>query len=348
MDVLRMLNPKLGTLLTAAELGSFTRAAAALNLTQPAVSHHISQLEQQLGVTLFVRAKGKISLTPEGEIVVQYVRRMKALEQQLLDDLQSADRRLTRLRVGITHTAESNLITEVLAKFGQENDGVSITITTDTIKNLYDAMEHFELDLAVVDSTVPSADLNALLLDTDCIMCVLSNNNPLSRHAMVTLEDLKKERMILRLPSSATRKLFEAHLLSLGMSIDAFDVAMEVDNIATIKDLIRKDLGGSRLTKASTLFVTIVMAARAQYAAIEDFSNRVWARVLPLASSLLRKLKSDGLVTTYLQGESGGPPRKYYKLTQLGLEHYLEDRAEYLRFAHTVEKLLEGNDNDKA
>ena len=53
-------------------------------------------------------------------------------------------------------------------------------------------MEHFELDLAVVDSTVPSADLNALLLDTDCIMCVLSNNNPLSRHAMVTLEDLKK------------------------------------------------------------------------------------------------------------------------------------------------------------
>lgn len=174
-----MLNPKLGTLLTAAELGSFTRAAAALNFTQPAVSHHISQLERQLGVTLFVRAKGKISLTPEGEIVVQYVRRMKALEQQLLDDLQSADRRLTRLRVGITHTAESNLITEVLAKFGQENDGVSITITTDTIKNLYDAMEHFELDLAVVDSTVPSADLNALLLDTDCIMCVLSNNNPL-------------------------------------------------------------------------------------------------------------------------------------------------------------------------
>ena len=56
MDVLRMLNPKLGTLLTAAELGSFTRAAAALNFTQPAVSHHISQLERQLGVTLTLLA----------------------------------------------------------------------------------------------------------------------------------------------------------------------------------------------------------------------------------------------------------------------------------------------------
>ena len=67
------------------------------------------------------------------------------------------------------------------------------------------------------------------------------------------LEDLKKERMILRLPSSATRKLFEAHLLSLGMSIDAFDVAMEVDNIATIKDLIRKDLGVSILARSACM-----------------------------------------------------------------------------------------------
>lgn len=174
-----MLNPKLSTLLTAAELGSFTRAANALSLTQPAVSHHIKELEQQLGVTLFLRKKGQIQLTAEGEIVVQYVRRMKALEQQMMQELKSSDRRLTRLRVGITHTAESNLITEVLAKFGRENDGVSITITTDTIKNLYDAMEHFELDLAVVDSTVPSPDLNALMLDTDCIvLCALQQQSP--------------------------------------------------------------------------------------------------------------------------------------------------------------------------
>ena len=248
-----MLNPKLITLLTAAELGSFTKAASALHLTQPAVSHHIAQLEQQLGVTIFLRRKGQISLTTEGEIVIQYIRRMKALEQQMMDELLSSDRGITKLRVGITHTAESNLITEVLAKFGREKDGVSITLTTDTIKNLYDAMEHFELDLAVVDSTIPSPDLNALMLDTDCIVCVLSNNNPLSRHAMVTLEDLKKERMILRLPSSSTRKLFEAHLLSVGMSIDTFDVAMEVDNIATIKDLIRKDLGVSILARSACM-----------------------------------------------------------------------------------------------
>ena len=58
---------------------------------------------------------------------------------------------------------------------------------------------------------------------------------------------------------------------------------------------------------------------------------------------LLRKLKADGFLTTYLQEESGGPPRKYYKLTQLGLESYQADRAEYLKFAHAVETLLEDN-----
>ncbi|HIS43577.1 MAG TPA: PadR family transcriptional regulator [Candidatus Limiplasma pullicola] len=56
---------------------------------------------------------------------------------------------------------------------------------------------------------------------------------------------------------------------------------------------------------------------------------------------ILRKLKSDGLVTTYLQEESGGPPRKYYSLTQEGLETYKNDRAEYLDFARAVKGLLE-------
>lgn len=62
---------------------------------------------------------------------------------------------------------------------------------------------------------------------------------------------------------------------------------------------------------------------------------------------ILRKLKSDGLVSTYLQEESGGPPRKYYSLTKLGLESYKNDRTEYLNFAKTIEILLEDDDDEK-
>ena len=63
---------------------------------------------------------------------------------------------------------------------------------------------------------------------------------------------------------------------------------------------------------------------------------------------ILRKLKADGMLTTYLQEESGGPPRKYYKLTELGLETYEADRAEYLDFAKSIQKLLEDEENDEA
>ena len=61
---------------------------------------------------------------------------------------------------------------------------------------------------------------------------------------------------------------------------------------------------------------------------------------------ILRKLKADGMLTTYLQEESGGPPRKYYQLTELGRETYRQDRAEYLKFAQSVREMLEEKKDD--
>lgn len=57
---------------------------------------------------------------------------------------------------------------------------------------------------------------------------------------------------------------------------------------------------------------------------------------------ILRKLKSANLVTTYLSEDSGGPPRKYYSITQLGREEYRRSRAEWLAFVKTIEDLLKG------
>lgn len=63
---------------------------------------------------------------------------------------------------------------------------------------------------------------------------------------------------------------------------------------------------------------------------------------------ILRKLKNEGLLTTYLQEESGGPPRKYYSLTALGRETYEKDKAEYLRFARAVAQLLEEDPDEES
>ncbi len=62
---------------------------------------------------------------------------------------------------------------------------------------------------------------------------------------------------------------------------------------------------------------------------------------------ILRKLKGDGLLTTYLQEESGGPPRKYYSITSLGKETFMADRAEYLEFAAAVKLMLEVETDEK-
>lgn len=248
-----MLDPKLDTLLLVAEKRNFTRAAQALSLTQPAVSHHISQLEQELGVRLFVRGNGDLMLTPEGETVLRYARRMKALEKKMAEELQEAGRRLTRLRIGITHTAESSIVAEVLARYTNENPDISITIVTDNINNLYDMLENFELDLAVVEGRSTRPELSALMLDTDYLVCVLANTHPLSHSSMITLDEIRQEKLILRLPNSETRVRFESALAAIGESIADFQVILEVDNVATIKDLIRKNLGISILARSACM-----------------------------------------------------------------------------------------------
>jgi PadR family transcriptional regulator PadR len=62
---------------------------------------------------------------------------------------------------------------------------------------------------------------------------------------------------------------------------------------------------------------------------------------------ILRKLKADGLLSTYLQEGSGGPPRKYYSLTEYGRVSFEKDRKEYMLFAKAVNTLLEGDQNEK-
>ena len=248
-----MLDIKLITLLAVAEERNFTRAAEHLSLTQPAVSHHIKLLEEELGVRIFVRSAGEFRPTAEGEIVIGYAKRLQAVYNTMRRELRDAERNLNRLRIGITHTAESNLMTEVLAKYARQNSGISIKMITAPTKNLYDMLETYELDLAVVEGKPHNPELYSLMLDTDYLVCAMSNNNPLSNQSMVTLNELKREAMIIRLHTSATRMQFQSTLESMNESIDTFQVALEVDNIATIKDLIRKDLGVSILAKSACM-----------------------------------------------------------------------------------------------
>jgi DNA-binding transcriptional LysR family regulator len=249
----KMIDSKLYTLLAVVEFNSYTHAAEHLSLTQPAVTQHIKQLEKELNIKIFNRVGNEIKPTNEGNIAIRYARRIIALYQNMEQSILDEQRNITRLTVGITHTAESNAVAEVLGKYSAKNPGTSITIITDSISNLYDMLKNYEVDLAVVEGKMQDDSINSLLLDTDSLVLVVSNNHPLAKKSMVTINELKKQPLILRRPSSGTRNLFTAHLESNNMSLDEFNVILEVDNIATIKDLIRRDIGVSILPRSVCL-----------------------------------------------------------------------------------------------
>lgn len=248
-----MIDAKLFSFSKVYEHKSFSKAAKSLSIIQPAVSQHIKALEEELGVKLFERSSGKLIATKEGEMTAQFVRKMIGLNNQFLQELKDRSSRATHLTIGVTHTVESNPITEALAKYGAQNEGVSIKIISATIKNLYKMLKNYELDMIIVEGREPGSDLKYFMLDTDYLALVVSPTHPYANRELITLNELKRERLILRLPNSATRNLFVAHLESNNMSISDFNVILELDNVATIKDLIRRDFGVSILPKSACL-----------------------------------------------------------------------------------------------
>ena len=244
---------KLLTFIQLAESKNFTIAARKLNLTQPAVSQHIKQLEMQYNVQLFTRVNNTLKLTKEGEIMLKYALRIESLYLNLDRKLEDVKKYTKSLVVGITHTAESNIAPEILADYSYENSGIHIKIISDTIRNLYDKLSNYQIDLAIIEGTVTSKKFSTVLLGTDSLVAVMSTNNPLSEKKIVSINDLKKERLILRTLDSGTTSLFVHEIEKSGLSVDDFNIYLEIDSVASIKDLVRKNLGVSILPKSACI-----------------------------------------------------------------------------------------------
>ncbi len=248
-----MINQKLFSLLKVAQYKSYTEAAKQLSLTQPAVSQHIKQLEDELGIHIFERINNELRVTPQGEIALHYAERMASLFENMKNEIRDERHKVSNLSLGVTHSAESNPIAEAIANYVSSHKGVRIKMVTDTISNLYDKLRIYEIDLAIVEGREADPNMRYTLLDTDSLMLVASPEHPLAKKGFVTVDEIKKERLILRLPNSNTRNQFESHLISNNMDIAEFDVILEVDNVATIKDLVRRNFGVSILAQSACL-----------------------------------------------------------------------------------------------
>ena len=238
-----MLDNKLRTLLTLLSVGSYTKTADALHLPQPAVSHQIKQLEQEYGIQIFRKGKKGLNPTPEGEILIKYARRVQALDQGVRQELEDSRRHLRRLSVGITTTLGEYLVSQIFVDYCNEHPEVSINIYSDSLNHLHTMLSLYQLDLIIVEGAIQSESYVNVLLDTDFLCLAVSPQHPFATRTAVTLQELKRERFILRTQSAGTRTLFEEALLRQGENIRDFNIVVETDNITTIKELVSAGLG---------------------------------------------------------------------------------------------------------
>jgi len=249
-----------------------------------------------LGVQIFDRTHNRLQLTREGEIIVHFARSMVALQKNMEQTLKNERGQVRSLTIGITHTAESSAIINALATYVNGFDNLNLKILTNTASNLYSMLRNYELDFAFVEGKFNDPELSCMMLDTDCLVLAVPPEHALAGHGTITIDQLKKEKLILRLPNSNTRNLFAASLESQNLSISDFNIVMEIDSIATIKDLIRGGFGVSVLAKSACM--SELRRGRLSLLTIENFSMMREINIVYLKSyehiDLLR-----GIVETY-------------------------------------------------
>ncbi|WP_422770407.1 LysR family transcriptional regulator [Plantactinospora sp. WMMC1484] len=147
-----MLDPwSLQVLLAVGDRGSFSAAASALSLTQPAVSRQIAGLERRLGVRLFTRAARGVRPTPAGAVAIELARdsltRLRALEARLASfaELESGE-----LRLAAFPSANTHFVPEAVRRFGQLHPGVTLSLRQLDQMGLLPAVQEGGIDLALV------------------------------------------------------------------------------------------------------------------------------------------------------------------------------------------------------
>jgi DNA-binding transcriptional LysR family regulator len=143
-------NDVLKTFVAIADTGNFSTAAEAVLRTPSAVSMQIKKLEEQLRVTLFLRDARSVSLTPHGEMLLSYARRMIALSNEAVSRFVMPELSGV-VRLGAADDIAERLLPGILKNFGSKFPGIMVDVTVDMSLKLRRRMEEQRLDLALVN-----------------------------------------------------------------------------------------------------------------------------------------------------------------------------------------------------
>lgn len=200
--------------------GGFSRAAEALNLTQPAISDQVRKLEGQYDILLFNRLKKKVTLTEAGDRLLEITNRMFENEHQALE-LLNESRALSTGTLRIIATS-ANYLHPILSKFRQKFPHIKISLRAGNTEDIMAALYAYKADLGVLGKVPESADIDVLHLVTSPIIAFARKGFV---KTAVSLTDLNDYPLVFRENGSRTRKKIEEwakrHKITLTPIIEA-------------------------------------------------------------------------------------------------------------------------------
>lgn len=237
-----MLLSQLETFATVARLGSFTRAAADLNLSQPAVTQHIASLEAELECRLFDRKGRTVSVTPAGERLLACQRKVGGALAELRQDL-AAVRGGTagRLAVGAGLTICIFTLPALLAAYREQYPHVDLHVRSGRTPEVLRMVLEEQVDLGLVTSPVRHRALETIPLYRDRMLVIARPDHPLAGLGPeVEPAALGAHRLILFERGSGFRTYLEEVFESRGVLLRP---DMELDSIEAIKEMVQAGLG---------------------------------------------------------------------------------------------------------
>jgi DNA-binding transcriptional LysR family regulator len=243
---------ELSAFIAVAESGSFSLAAEALHLTQPAVSKRVAVLEDELGTALFDRSGRGVRLTRAGEVLLPRARRLlQELADSRLAVVNLAGTVGGRLSIGTSHHIGLHRLPPVLKTFRRRYPDVELDIHFQSSEAACQAVARRDLELAVV--TLPETASPPLRLKPiwdDPLTVVVAEDDPLAGRRRVEPETLAGHPAIFPSADTATRALIDECLIELGLRPR---VLMETNFLETIKMMVGVGLGWSILPETMAL-----------------------------------------------------------------------------------------------
>lgn len=230
---------QLEVFLAVARVESVSRAAAALAMSQSAVSGSLADLEQQFDVQLFDRVGKRLQLNEVG-------RSIRARAEGVLDQASALERALEHgreigaLRIGATLTIGDYLCVPLMAAFMREQPGATVTLSVANTEEIARQVANFEVDVGLVEGEIHHPELDVTPWRSDRLAVFCAPKHPLASRGALTDDDLCGAAWIVREPGSGTRQAFDRAMHGL---LPRLEILLALQHTEAIKGAVEAGLG---------------------------------------------------------------------------------------------------------